>query len=76
MIGSSDMTNSFQTKAKSAACSSEDKLAAVMVKILETASNNAKSSEIVSQSETDEAIVEKAPTDDEEISGQDVTISE
>ena len=76
MIGSSDMTNSFQTKAKSAAGSSEDKLAAVMVKILETASNNAKSSEIVSQSETDEAIVEKAPTDDEEISGQDVTISE
>ena len=76
VIGSSDMTNSFQTKAKSAAGSSEDKLAAVMVKILETASNNAKSSEIVSQSETDEAIVEKAPTDDEEISGQDVTISE
>jgi hypothetical protein len=70
------MTNNFQSKAKSASCSSEDKLAAVMTKILETASNNAKSSELVSKSETDEAVVEKSHTDDEEISGQDVTISE
>jgi hypothetical protein len=73
------MTNNFQAKAKSFACSSEesnsDKLAAVMVKILETASKNAKCSEIVSKSETDEAIVVKTQTDDEEISGQDVTIS-
>ena len=70
------MTNNFQSKAKSAACSSEDKLAAVMTKILETASNNAKSSELVSKSETDEAVIEKSHTDDEDISGQDVTISE
>jgi hypothetical protein len=79
VIGSSDMTNNFQAQKKSAACSSEeansDKLAVAMVKILEAASKNTPNNEIVLTSGIDEKKVEKSENDDEELSGQDVTIS-